>query len=301
MDSMVPTARLRLPDGRLRDVAAGGIIGRLASAACRLDNPRVSEAHALLSLRDGALNLLALRGGLAVNGSSVREVILRQAMRIEFAEGVAVEVVDLIVPEGVLALRMRDGRTFPLLGEIWSLLDGPQMEFTSRFVEGAMATMWSTGSGWRWAMSGERPKDLCIGDSLEINGAWMEIVEISLSELVVPETRGAGRLHPPLRLRPTFTSVRLEVEGRPPVIISGVPGRILSELCEFHEPVDWKLVAELVWPDEEDAWRLRRNWDRNLRTLRDKLSASGLRQDLVLLDGFGNVVMHLLDGDALVS
>lgn len=78
-----------------------------------------------------------------------------------------------------------------------------------------------------------------------------------------------------------------------------MPGRILSELCEFHEPVDWRMVANAVWPEEEDPQRLRKNWDRNLRTLRDKMVETGLRPDLVLLDGHGNVSLLLLAGDVL--
>lgn len=61
-------ARFRLPDDRLVDAAPGDILGRLPTAAVRLNDPRISEAHALVSLRGRTLRLLALRGRFAVAG-----------------------------------------------------------------------------------------------------------------------------------------------------------------------------------------------------------------------------------------
>lgn len=299
MENPVPTARLRLPDGRVREVAAGSILGRLASAACRLDDPRVSEAHALLSHRGGRLVLLALRGALAVDGALCREITLAPGQRIALAEDVTLTVLALSLPRTALALQLPDGRLAPLAGEVASLVRERALELVPRFIAGSEATFWSTGSGWRVAQGDARPAELLEGAVLRVGDDRVEVVAVPAAELAVPATRGAGRLHPPIRLAPAFTSVRLEVEGRPPVLIGGVPGRILSELCEFPEPVEWRLVASQVWPDEDDAFRLRKCWDRNLRTLRDQLAAAGLRQDLVRLDGHGNVGLHLLDGDAL--
>jgi pSer/pThr/pTyr-binding forkhead associated (FHA) protein len=48
---MLATVRLRLPDGSTTTLAPGDIIGRMASAALVLDDGRVSEAHAMVSLR----------------------------------------------------------------------------------------------------------------------------------------------------------------------------------------------------------------------------------------------------------
>ncbi len=56
-----PFVRLRTHDGVTADVPPGGLIGRLPGAALRLDDPLVSEAHALVSLRGRKLKLLALR------------------------------------------------------------------------------------------------------------------------------------------------------------------------------------------------------------------------------------------------
>ena len=58
--------QLRLTDGQRRDLGSGDIIGRMPTAALVLDDARVSEAHALITLRAGELRLLPLRGRCAV-------------------------------------------------------------------------------------------------------------------------------------------------------------------------------------------------------------------------------------------
>ena len=47
--------RFQTADGEQHDVPHGGIVGRLGIAALRLGDARISEAHALVSLRGGAL------------------------------------------------------------------------------------------------------------------------------------------------------------------------------------------------------------------------------------------------------
>lgn len=55
-------------DGQIHVLGHGDLIGRLWSAALCLSDPRVSEAHAMVSLREGQLRLLALRGLFAIDG-----------------------------------------------------------------------------------------------------------------------------------------------------------------------------------------------------------------------------------------
>ncbi len=50
-----------------------------------LDDPRISEAHALLSLRGGALHLLSLRRMIAVDGKPVSGVELRRGLVVALA------------------------------------------------------------------------------------------------------------------------------------------------------------------------------------------------------------------------
>jgi pSer/pThr/pTyr-binding forkhead associated (FHA) protein len=63
--------RIRLSDGRVVDLGPGDIIGRLETATLRINEPQLSEAHALVSLRGEQLVLLALRGVVSVGGRPV--------------------------------------------------------------------------------------------------------------------------------------------------------------------------------------------------------------------------------------
>jgi hypothetical protein len=54
--------RFRDPRGEELELEPGDVIGRSWKAALWLQDPRVSECHAAVSLRDGGLRLIALRG-----------------------------------------------------------------------------------------------------------------------------------------------------------------------------------------------------------------------------------------------
>ena len=66
------TVYLLTPDGEEHALIPGDLIGRMHTAALHLDDGRVSEAHAMVSLRDGSLRLLSLRGGFSVGRGSRR-------------------------------------------------------------------------------------------------------------------------------------------------------------------------------------------------------------------------------------
>jgi pSer/pThr/pTyr-binding forkhead associated (FHA) protein len=71
---MPASALVRLPDGSVETLYVGDIVGRTWSAAVRIDDPDVSEAHALVSLRGERLWLLALRRRFTVSGKVVEAV-----------------------------------------------------------------------------------------------------------------------------------------------------------------------------------------------------------------------------------
>lgn len=297
MEPAIPSAVFRGPDGRRYEVAAGGILGRLAGAALRIDNPRVSEAHALVTLRGDALVLMALRGGLAVDGHLVSQVPLRPEMRVTLTDDLSFVVEQVHMPPRVLALRGADGQVVPLVGEVLSLMFSPDLDVRHRYEGQAAAHLWSTGTGWRFSTLSGQVRELRPGQRLDMGGRQVEVIEVNIADIALPSTRLRGRIGPALRLLPAYAGVRIDVDGRPPVLIKGIPGRILSELCDYQESVDWSLVAQQIWPEERDVARLRKNWDRNLSSLRAKLTEAGIRPDLVHLDGRGNVELYLLPGD----
>ena len=96
-------ATFATPDGQLHHLGHGDIIGRLWTAALSIDDARISEAHAMVSLRGDELKLLGLRGRFALSDRPLSEVLLCAGQRIALARGYAIDVVDVVLPETVTA------------------------------------------------------------------------------------------------------------------------------------------------------------------------------------------------------
>ena len=97
--------RFRLPDGREHDLHPGDFVGRSSSAALYIDDARISEAHALVSLRGRELRFLQLRGRFALDGQQLGELTLREGLLIELAQGLTLEVLRVQLPPTLLALK----------------------------------------------------------------------------------------------------------------------------------------------------------------------------------------------------
>ena len=118
-------AQLRLPDGSTAELSPGDVVGRLATAALRLDDPRVSEAHALVSLRGSDLKLLALRGILAVDRKQRTEVTLDPGVKVALARDLVLEVIEVCIPAKVLTVSLPGLPAQPLFGAVFSVVREP--------------------------------------------------------------------------------------------------------------------------------------------------------------------------------
>ena len=190
-----PSVTFVAPDGARHTVHPGGIVGRLARASLRLDDPRVSEAHALVSLRGKALVLLALRGALGLRGKWLGEIELRQGQKILLAEGLALEVAGLVLPGSVMVLVTEAGERLEL--------DRPELSLSTKPLASepgarpdAAAWAWCSGDQWWIQLRGERPRELRDGDTLEVDGAALTARDLPLPELSTPRTAAAGKLWP---------------------------------------------------------------------------------------------------------
>ncbi len=289
-------ASFRLPDGTCRSLAAGDLVGRLWSAALQIDDPRVSEAHAMLSLRGGDLWLLALRRRLAVGGVSVAEVRLAVGQRIALAQGLELVVEAVELPEQALAIEGPGLPTTALPG-VCSLRARPQVQLFARLEPGAPCTIWDTCDGWRRAQDGVTTA-LAAGDSWEVEGVRFTAVSMQLGGGPSP-TLVTGGIDPPLHIVTAWDTAQVQAGDNPPITFSGVHARILSELAAVGGPAGWEVVAREVWPDEDDAWVLRKRWDVNLGRLRARLREGGVRTDLVRAAGTGQVELVLRRHDEL--
>lgn len=281
-------------------VPPGGIIGRLSTAALRLDDSRVSEAHALVSRRGGQLKLLALRRWFEVDGARSSEVALRVGQEIRLAPGVFLRVIEVCIESASTVLRGAAGGPVELESGVYSLLrdaDG-QVAVTAGFTEPAEGHVWSTGTGWAARIRGGPPVDLSPGVWLHVGDQTLRVV----GRPVVPlaSTMRDASLDPPVRIVVRHDTVHLFRSDRPPLVLSGVAARIVSEVALLGAPVPWEVPAQEIWRNGPIS-RARQNWDRNNRTLRKKLAEAQIRTDLVRADGRGNVELFLLPGDELID
>lgn len=289
----------RLPTGELRELENGDIIGRLWTAGLQLDDPRVSEAHALISLRGGDLTLLSLRRLVAVSGKPVSEVALTPGLRVALAEGLELEVEAVSLPEVVLWLD-GPGLAPRALPGVCSLRVEPRVELVGGHVAGAAAWLWSTGLDWRLRVGAEADRPLRPDQPFEVRGRTFRARLRPLAD-TDGATRQEGGVRQPLRLVARYDSFHVHRAGQPVHVVSGTPGRILSELATLGGLVDWQVIASQIWPDEGDEWLLRRKWDVNLSRVRQKLRDGHVRADLMRSDGLGHLELVLYPGDEVVD
>ncbi|MCX4241206.1 FHA domain-containing protein [Paraliomyxa miuraensis] len=291
-------ATLQAPDGALHELVHGDLVGRLWSAAMPLDDARVSEAHAMVSLREGELRLIALRGGLALRGRPVNEVVLRPGVEIVLARGLSIEVVGVHLPGFVLGL---EGPSLPrqALPPVASIDASAGLRLQAGHVEHAAAWVWSTGASWRLRVEGRPPRSLEPGDQLELAGHWVRAVAIPLDAAGQSPTRAGGGVEAPLRLLANFDTVHVHREGAAVLVLGGVHARIISELVALGGPAHWTVLAGLLWPDDAPANGVRSRFDVTLSRLRRKLKDARVRADLVHTDGAGQVELLLYPYDVV--
>ena len=292
---MLPYVRFTLPDGDSTTLVPGELIGRAAGAALCLDDARISEAHAMVSLRGGELKLLALRGRFTLRGPPLTELVLEPGQRIVLARGLHLEVAEVSLPEAVFAL---EGPNLPrqVLAGVCSLVLAPRPRLVPRYAGDAAAWFWTTGQSWRVRRASGGSGDLIPGP-LAIGGETFTVVLASLEAATPLRTQGAGGVAPALDILASYDTVQLHRQGEAPLVLTGRQARILSELAAIGAPCAWESVAPPLWPELSDREALRRRWDVTLAKLRSKLRAGGVRGDLIHADGKGNFELVLYPGD----
>ncbi len=285
---------MRAPSGRLAELGHGDLIGRLARAELSIDDPRVSEAHAMVSLRGTALKLLALRGRLVVDGALVSEVTLAIGQRIELAPGVPITVEDLFLPDEILGLEGEGLPRQPVHG-VLSLFAKPRPRLEPGYASDADLVVWGEESRWRAAPRGQPPRELAVGDVIDVAGLRVGAVAIPLAEAASAATLG-GSL--PLRIVADFDTAKVQ-QGQALAVIAGVPARILCELVALGGPATWELLAGEIWGSDVEREQLRTRFDMGLSRLRKRLRQAGVRPDLVVTTGTGHVELVLREGDVV--
>lgn len=289
--------RLCCPDGTVAELTHGDLIGRLGTAALHFDDARISEAHAMISLRGQELKLLALRGRFTLGSKPLSELTLVAGQRIFFARDLPVLVENVALPEAVMALS-GDGLPQQILTGATTLSVGESgLELHTGYRSGAAALVWNRDDRWRIRIGEEPAADLQPGATFQIDGHTLRAVAIPLSQLDDGRTVHRGAIGRPLRIVAQYDAAQIHREGEPTLVLSGISARLLSELVAFGGPVDWPVLAGEVWSNIQDRHRLRRNLDVSLTRLRKKLERARIRPNLVHSDGGGKIALMLAEGD----
>jgi pSer/pThr/pTyr-binding forkhead associated (FHA) protein len=299
-----PHVIFQLPDGSLIKAPPGAILGRLSSATVRIDDPRVSEAHALVSLRGSELKLLSLRGGLQVDGQRAADVPLVAGQQIQLARGVSLKVVVVNLPSSLVALQIESmGRPFgeqvQLTRSVYTVIPQPEPAIVPRYLQGAPAHVWNTSDGWCIRLAGQEREQIEPGCAWEVAGFTVRAEVIPLPEAGVTETVVSDRSYTTLQIVDRDGTIHIHRENKPSVILNGKPAQIISELIMMEVLAPWYVVAGEIWPRTRDTKVLRRNWDQCLNRLRRKLRDGEVRDNLVHADGTGNIELFLLPGDII--
>ena len=174
---MRASVRLQLPDGEQIELGHGDLVGRLWSAALYLDDARVSEAHALVSLRGTKLHLLALRRRFFIKHELCSEVALAPGLRVELADGLGFVVAELCLAKSVLGLRVVGRGARPLLGVVSITGEGDE-GFVSGYRADAHAFLWNRDEDWRLQLSGQEAHPVAAGDRFDVAGRTFELVDL---------------------------------------------------------------------------------------------------------------------------
>lgn len=281
-------------------VAPGELIGRSDLAALCIDDPRVSEAHAMVSLRSEGLMLLALRGRFRMQNKVYTELCLEPGLEVELADGLTLRCEEVVLPLQLTALKIPG---LPMLTLTRTMTLFMQEQSAPRIAQGyhagGDAIFWAVGEQWRArTRESEAPQSLQFGQRVRIGALDIEVVPIALRDAARGQTRAAD-LAQPLSLQSLGEAVRVTRDRQPPAIISGVPGKICAALVEGGRAMSWRQLTQRVWPDDaslESA--LRRRFDAGISRLRERLQQLGVDDGIIRLDGAGFVILTLEPEDA---
>lgn len=276
-------------------VGHGDLIGRTPTAAVVIDDPRVSEAHAIVSLRKDELHLLALRRMVIADGKPASDVRLVPGLRITIVDELVLTVDRVEAPRMVLALTLPSGER-QVLSQVSSLTTSPP-RLHGRLVPEARAVIWSTGERWSLRI-GDRTVAVALDEAFELDGHRFAFTLMPIGQASADSTEGAALVAAPIRLVAYYDSVQIYQRNQKVHTVGGTGARILSELVTCGGPTHWEIVAREIWPDEIDPIPLRHRWDVTLGRLRARLRSAGIR-DLLRADGTGQLALELYEGDVV--
>lgn len=303
----LPSARIILScDGAPVTVYPGNLIGRLAEASVMIADPRISEAHALVSLRSRSLRLLALRGALTVTGREVDAVTLVAGLQVELADGLSLTVESVEIPTHSLTLCGASPGPVRLGASTYSLLpvEGPgprRLRLLTGYMPDAPCHLWQSGARLWVRAAGGDAEPIQTGKKWAVEGCVLQVVQMPYDGTLDTDKPWVATERPSLVVVARYATVHLHRDAGT-AVITGRPANLISELVAFDgKPIPWETLARQIWSDEIDRERLRDRFDTTCSRLRRQLRDLAIREDLVRLDGSGNTELMLYPGDRMID
>ncbi|MBX2801857.1 MAG: hypothetical protein KTR31_29530 [Myxococcales bacterium] len=265
----LPSVVFVLPDERRVRMLPGDVLGRGRRSDVVVQDPRVSEAHAMVSLRRGGLWWLPLRPG--VHGQVGPDVLLAPGASVTVLDELQLRVESLTLPATVDVLQVDHGAPIVLDHPEWHIAasgdarPGPHRE--------AVAVLWRTDGRW-WCRGGEGPaRQLAAGVGMVVGGRQLHL------GAVPSDSQGSftadNQPVPPVRIRSWEGFSEVGLGSLAPVRLTGNPHRVfrlLARLVPDGGTVHWQEVASRLWPHSD--WSS--NWYTNLPRIREQLRKKGL-------------------------
>ncbi|MFT7581185.1 MAG: hypothetical protein ACI9MR_002859 [Myxococcota bacterium] len=295
---MHPYVRFKRSDGSHVDLGHGDLIGRLGSAKLCLDDPSISEAHAMVSLRGSELQLLGLRGRFVTDDKKpLSKLVLRTGQTVRLSRETTLVVDTVWLPNTVLALE-GEGIGRQVLSGACSLFVGPAgLRLVPRFDPAGAAWVFNVDGAWRARIGDGPTTPLSPGDTLTLGQRRVNAVMVNLSAGPDNATHADGGISAPLRIVAKYESVHIYRTSDPVVVLTGISARLISELVATNAPTPWEVLAREVWSEDAEHADLRARFDAAMLRLRKKLRASQIREDLIRSDGHGSVEFVPYRGD----
>jgi hypothetical protein len=276
----------------------GDLIGRSPRATLRLDDPRISEAHALVSLRQLDLKLIVLRGRFTVDGKARAEVVLAPGQRIVLAGVIPLTTTVVTLPDTVLAIGPADDPDAGIVVSGVVSYTAAHDHFEPGFDPDADAVFWSSDAGLSMRDRSGNERAVAPGERIDIAGHIIVARALPRHRLAAQTTDADGRFGARLRVRLHYDTVHVTGDGRV-AVLDGLVARAVSELAAMRVPIHWQSLSESLWPDVRDPGTLRARWDQVLVRLRAHLREHNLRSDLIRANRRGLVELFLGPDDII--
>jgi len=282
---MRDVVRIALESGDEHELEPGDMIGRMAGCALRIDDVRISEAHAMVWGGRRGRGGRGRRGRVRVDGRPRTRGPLAVGSRLVLAAFSPLRIVSARVSEqrfGVASQPATLGAApdVTALARVVSLYADATRHPVTYFDPDADAHVIGGRAGPRLRRAGAPDLALASDSEFAIGARPFRLVPLDGGRPGTASTADRGQHDLALRITVRFDTVQIASESGSAVNLDGSAARVVSELAEIKAPVAWSELARILWKNPADS-ATRHRWDQLMLRIRQKLREAGIRSDLI--------------------